>query len=137
MVTLNDIEDGIVAALQGDDDVEFDDALIMAATALDEAHKKTAMASGGIAVTYAGSTLIDNLVHGHPITREVRFVVMVGRKNQGKRRLSHDIMSVVEVLTRQPIAEVQLTWQSDQLALIHNGVAWHDIVLTARMNAQA
>lgn len=133
MVTLDVVEDAMVKALQADDDVEFDDRLIMAATALDGAYKQTAMASGGIAVTYAGSSLIDELVHGKPATREVRFVVMVGRKNMGSRRLSHDVMSVVNTLTRQTIADVQLTWQSDQLALIHNGVAWHDIVLTARM----
>jgi hypothetical protein len=108
----------------------------MAATALDGAYKQTAMASGGIAVTYAGSTLTDELVHGRPATREVRFVVMVGRKNMGPRRLSHDVMSVVLALTSGPIEGVQLTWQSDQLALIHNNVAWHDIVLTARMQMQ-
>jgi phage gp37-like protein len=136
MVTLATIEDAIVQRLKDDEAVAFKDTFIIVGS-VDDRENNALMTSGGIAVMYAGSTKLRDGVHGRPFLRTAVFVVMIGRKMIGREsRLTHDIESVVEALTKEPINGLQLEWRDDRFALTRNQVAWHDVTFTLQLAVQ-
>jgi len=128
---ISKLETAIARALVEDATVGFSENEVITAHR-DEQEMMTAMSSGGIMVSHSDGRRGSKLIHGKPLTVDLRFVVSIGRAwSDSSGVIVDDVLRIIQSLQSKKIEGASLSYEFHSFGKVKNGVVWYDVVFLA------